>query len=260
MKTIIVTGITGKLGAEYLNYFRKQKDTRCYGFARRQLEKKHKGVSYLYADLLNNEEVETELENIDLSLSKEVLLVHPIGMFKFEANRVPEKDQDKDGIDDDIYASNVLTFANIFNSLKNMVKKEVKKGHKIHLTVSAFGSITDKYYIPFWNSYTASKNKLREMIKTAILRNKMLAINGVFVNISTADTGNERKLRPYGNAKYWLTVKEIVQYSVDHLISPKKSWVEMNIYKFNPSFNPTWYTNHDDVLERWMNQTGGTYG
>lgn len=257
MKTIIVTGITGKLGAAYLDYFRKQKDIQCFGVARRKPSKEYKNVVYLFADLLNEKAVSIEVEKIDLSNSSEVLLVHPIGMFKFEVNQAPEKDNNKDGIDDDVYASNVLTFTNIFNSIKERVKQEVKKGHKMKLTVSAFGSITDKYYIPFWNSYTASKNNLRKIIKNSILRNKALAIHGVFVNISTADTGNERNLRPYGNAKYWLTVKEIVQYSVNHLTKPKKSWIEMNIYKFNPNFNSTWYTNHDNVLERWMSQMGG---
>ena len=257
MKTIIVTGITGKLGAAYLDYFRKQKETQCFGVARRKPSKEYKNVSYLFADLLDDKAVSSEVEKIDLSRSSEVLLVHPIGMFKFEANKAPEKDKDNDGIDDDVYASNVLTFKNIFNSITDKIKAEIKKGHKMKLTVSAFGSITDKYYIPFWNSYAASKNNLRKIIKNAILRNKTLSIHGVFVNISTADTGNERSLRPYGNNKYWLTVKEIVQYSLSHLTNSKKSWIEMNIYKFNPNFNPTWYTNHDNVLERWMSQMGG---
>jgi hypothetical protein len=256
MKLAIITGITGKLGEEYLSYFRKQKNTKCVGFSRREPLKKHRNVTYLLSDLLDKNKVVEKIEIINLSMYDEVLFIHPIGMFRFELTGNPKKDYNRDGVDDEIFASNVLTFTNVFNPLKNKIKKLNKSGSKIKLTVCAFGSISDKYNIPFWSSYTKSKETLRKLIKKSISLNKNVDVKGVFVNVSTADTGNERKLRPFGDKTYWLTTKEIVASSTETILKGKKSWLEINVFKHNPNFNLTWYTNHDNVLERWKKQMG----
>ena len=173
-------------------------------------------------------------------------------MFKFEMFGFPGVDKDKDGIDDEVFASNVLTFLHIFNALKQKVEKI--KG--LRFTICAFGSISDKYNIPFWKSYTKSKDFLRGVIKSAALNDKSKLIRAIFVNVSTTDTGNERNLRPYANRKYWLKPKEIVKASLPLILKKKDIWNELNIYKPNPNFDPTWYTNHENVLKRWEMQIG----
>ncbi len=252
MKLAIITGITGKLGEAYLDYFKEQKNIQCIGFSRKNPKKKFENVRYILANLLDKEKIFDELNKINLTVYEEVLFIHPIGMFKFEYTKKPEQDKNKDGIDDEIFSSNVLTFTNIFDFLK----KELRKIKKTTLTVCAFGSITDKYNIPYWNSYTKSKNFLRRIIKNSISKNKNLKIRGVFVNVSTTDTGNERILRKYGNRNYWLSPKEIVDSSIKTIEKRNKKYTEINIYKHNPKFNPTWYTNHDNVLERWEKEMG----
>jgi len=257
MRLAIVTGITGKLGAEYLNYFRKQDDFKCVGLTRRDPNKMYSNVDYLFADLLDLDKLKSELEKIYFANFDEVVLVHPIGMFKFEHLRKPEIDKNDDGIDDEIYSSNILTFTNLFNLLKSRLKKT--KGCP-RLVVCAFGSISDQYNIPFWNSYTKSKNILRGKMKGSALRNKNVKVRGVFVNVSTVDTGNERGLRPYAKRNYWLTPKEIVDSSIGIIENGRRGYTEINIYKDNPDFDPTWYTNHENVLERWEKQMKGGTG
>jgi hypothetical protein len=63
-------------------------------------------------------------------------------------------------------------------------------------------------------------------------------------------------LRPNADRKYWLSTKEIVDISMEVITNIKRPWTEMNLFKNNPHFNPTWYTNHDNVLERWKREMG----
>ncbi len=252
LRLVVVTGVTGKLGETYLRSLVKYSGLKCVGVTRRNL-KRYKKVHYVYADLLNKSQVNRVISSIDIRGFEEIILIHPVGMFKFEMFGFPGVDRDKDGIDDEVFASNVLTFLHIFKALK----QKVEKTSGSRFTVCAFGSISDKYNIPFWKSYTKSKDFLREVIKSAALNDKRKLTRGVFVNVSTTDTGNERNLRPYANRKYWLKPKEIVRASLPVILEKKDIWNEINIHKPNPNFDPTWYTNHENVLKRWETQMKG---
>ena len=252
MKLVIITGTTGKLGAEYLKNFQFNKDYRCLALVRNKSIPLENNVYYRFADLFNLEEVRASLSNLDIKPYNEIIFIHPIGMFKFEVQGIPLLDKNKDGIDDEIFLSNVTTFLNVFKILKDKIKKE--KNSKIKLTIFAFGSITYNYNIPFWQSYTRSKQYLKRIIMRNI-KEKPFRIRCVFVNVSTVDTGNERNLRPYADRRYWLIPKEIVKISLKYL-NCNNNWTEINIYKNNPKFDPTWYTNHENVLKRWQEQMG----
>jgi len=251
-KLVVITGVTGKLGEAYLDELAKHSEVKCVGFTRREPENRLEGVEYRYADLLNKHQVRKAVASLNLEEFDEVLLIHPVGMFKFELMGFPQVDKNKDGIDDEVFASNVLTFLHTFKALKERVKR-IKR---LKFTACAFGSISDKYSIPFWASYTRSKDLLREIIKSAAINDKTKLTRGIFVNVSTTDTGNERNLRPFANKKYWLKTEEIVRASLPLLLKNKEAWSEINIYKPNPKFNATWYTNHENVLERWQKQMG----
>lgn len=252
MKLVIITGITGKLGAEYLKNFQFKKRYKCLALIRNKSIELGKNVDYHFANLLNQEEVEKSLSNLNIVPYDEIIFIHPIGMFKFERYGIPLLDKDKDGIDDEIFASNVKTFLNVFNILKDKIKKQ---NSKVKLTVFAFGSITHNYNIPFWQSYTKSKQYLKKIIKENI-EEKSIKIKCIFVNVSTVDTGNERNLRPNADRRYWLTTKEIVKISLKYLNKESNKWMEVSVYKNHPKFDPTWYTNHENVLKRWQEQMG----
>lgn len=251
MKLVIITGATGKLGSEYLKSFQFRKGYKCLTLIRKPV-KLAENVDSRFADLLNQEEVEKSLTDLNILQYNEIIFIHPIGMFKFERHGIPLLDKDKDGIDDEIFASNVKTFLNVFDIIKDKIKKQ---NSKTKLTIFAFGSITHNYNIPFWQSYTKSKQYLKKIIKENIEK-KSIKIKCIFVNVSTVDTGNERNLRPNANRRYWLTTKEIVKISLKYLNKKANNWIEINIYKSHPEFDPTWYTNHENVLKRWQEQMG----
>lgn len=251
MKLAIVTGAKGKLGENYVKEFSK-KDFECLAIVRSNPSELINGVVYKNANLLDKRQVKKALKDIEWRKYEEIIIAHPVGMFKFEEYGIPSKDTDMDGIDDEIFASNVLTFTNLFSIIcKSLSKITVKPKIKI----LAFGSITHDYNIPFWQSYTKSKQILKDSIKKAINKGDM-QVKCVFVNVSTVDTGNERNLRPFGNRRYWLSTGEIVSVSLKYL-NKKENWTEINVYKDNPKFNPTWYTNHENVLKRWKEQMNG---
>lgn len=252
-KTIaIITGITGSLGKAYLERLKSNPRYFCVGISRRHVKTKYAGVNYQVADLLDRPSIKEIVSGLDFSKYKDVILIRPIGMFRFEKDKRPLRDLSREGIDKEVYASNVTTFENMYREISDKMKKDCKG--KTKLTLCAFGSISDRYNIPYWNSYTRSKNILRRLIKRTIDLSKKMTIRGVFINVSTTDTGNENKLRPSGNKTYWLSSKEIVEHSMKVILKSRRSWNEINIYKHNPNFDITWYTNHENVLERWERQ------
>ncbi|MFA5723695.1 MAG: hypothetical protein WC979_05555 [Candidatus Pacearchaeota archaeon] len=252
MKLVIITGVTGKLGAEYLKFFQFKKEYSCFVLARNKSVILKNNSDYHFVDLLKLEEVEKVFSDLNTKSYGEVIFIHPIGMFKFEKQGIPLLDKDLDGIDDEIFSSNVITFLNVFKVLKDKMNKE--RNFKTKLTIFAFGSITHNYNIPFWQSYTKSKQYLKKIIKQNI-NEKLFKIRCIFVNVSTVDTGNERNLRPYADRSYWLTPPEIVKISIKYL-KGNNPWMKISIYKNNPKFDPTWYTNHENVLKRWQEQMG----
>src|SRR3989344_7472368 len=154
MELVIITGTNGKLGETYLEHIVKLPQVKCLAIIRKEPLKNVNGVEYKFADLLNSKQVKKLIDSIDFSTYAEIIFIHPVGMFKFELLGFPGVDKDKDGIDDEVFASNVLTFLHIFNALKQKVEKI--KG--LRFTICAFGSISDKYNIPFWKSYTKPKD------------------------------------------------------------------------------------------------------
>ncbi len=244
---VIVSGASGKLGEIYLRSFSRQNFYKCIGISRRNPEKKLRDVSYLKIDLLNREQTKKKIKNLKIECYEKIWIIHCIGKFKFEINRKPEFDKNKDGIDDIIFDSNIKTFLNLFSSIKENISKNT------NLEIIAFGSVSDKYNVPFWESYTQSKNILREILKKISLKEK---IKCNFVNVSTTNTGNENLLRPFGDKKYWLSPREIVEESLKKISENKRRFFEFNIIKNNPSFKRNYYKSPNKILAKWLKEMG----
>ncbi|MFA6146298.1 MAG: hypothetical protein WC697_03170 [Patescibacteria group bacterium] len=257
MRLIIISGANGALGIAYLNYFKNKTDIKCAAIVRSEFRANIPNISVINADLLNAKKIKAEIENIDLSEISDVIFIHPVGKFKFEKTGKPEIDENNDGIDDEIYESNVETFLNVVNPLIVKLGKEAKNNNFISLAICAFGSISDRYNIRFWHSYTKAKNKLKNFIWYITQKDSYRGlIRGVFVNVSTTDTGNENKLRPFADKKYWLSCKEIVEQSAPLLLETSVQWKEIDIYKPVPDFNSNYYTNIGKILKKWNKEMG----
>lgn len=249
-KLVIVSGASGALGQAYLDYFDTAEDTQCVAIARRAVPERGVGSS-LVLDLLDASTVRSAVEAMNLEGVSNILYIHPVGKFKFEESGFPEADADGDGIDDEVYASNIDTFQNVVGPLLERLQKEQRP---IPLTLCAFGSISDKYAIKYWQSYSRAKNILREKMR-ALAENAEMKIKSVFIRVSTADTQKERELRPFAETRYWLGTKEIVESSVSSL-GDGTGWTELALFKPMPDFKEEYYRSLPAVREKWSREMG----
>lgn len=240
-KLIIVSGINGSLGEAYLNYYQNKDNMQIVGIARTKPEILYSRVQYKQADLLDRTESIRCIKQLSLEEITKILFIHPVGAFKFE--------QEFDEIDPKIYASNVDTFTNLSNAILERIAPT-----NIDLTLVGFGSISDKYNVSYWQSYSKSKNALREYIKEQAYKKDN--VRGIFFNLSSVKTSNEVRLRPFANTSYWLTPEEIVGRSVLELSFTGK-WKEVDIFNLAPDFSPEIYKNNSRVLERWTREMYG---
>lgn len=234
----MVTGASGKLGSCFIEQLKKE-DKVILGFTRKDF--KIEDVEILKADLLDELQISNTLKDFDFSCFSTITLIHPVGKFKFEKDFSDTVDIDRDGIDDEIYTTNVLTLKNILKILLARLNNNQK------VKVCVFASISDKHNVPFWNSYTKSKNILREYLKELC---KQGYAHTLVVNVSTVDTGNENLLRPNADRTYWLHPDEIVSQTLPELVNVTL-YKEINVFKNKPDFNENYYLDHEAILKKW---------
>ena len=239
----IVTGASGKLGEAFIETLKNQGET-VYAFSRRSA--KTTADELFVADLLDETQVEVILNKIDFSAYKEVLLVHTVGKFKFQGNGTEIIDANGDGIDDEVYDTNVITTKNILKFLLSTIESGVP------IRVCAFASVSDKHNVPFWSSYTRAKNILRGYLQTLCETQKLSVL---MVNVTTVDTGNENLLRPNADKTYWLKPQEIVDRVLPELVV-LSGYKEIDVIKEKPDFDEKYYIDHEALLEKWRTEMG----
>ncbi len=258
-RLVIVTGASGAVGKSFVDHFLKEDETSCVAVSRSPMDTE---ALHCQADLLDRSSVEEHIAQLDLTNIDDVILIHGVGKFKYESEcEVASLGTTEEEIDDEIFSSNYHTFVNIAEPLTEKLNQAHEQGNKTTLALCGFGSITDRYKIPFWRSYTYAKDSLREYIKNMAKSKEWQGlIRGRFINVSTTDTGNENKLRPYATAeekKYWLKPKTVVNRAIETLESLTPLWQEIDVYEPLPGFSPQqYYNNHQEIKTKWQRQTG----
>eukprot|EP01126_Amoeba_proteus_P024402 TRINITY_DN245_c0_g1_i2.p1 TRINITY_DN245_c0_g1~~TRINITY_DN245_c0_g1_i2.p1 ORF type:complete len:258 (-),score=52.00 TRINITY_DN245_c0_g1_i2:72-845(-) len=247
---VLVTGANGAVGKCYLDYYLREPETICVAISRGPMETK---AVHFTTDLLDASATRSIVEKLDMSNVRKVIFIHAVGKFKYE--------RDPSQIDPEVYESNYNTFLNISEPLLNRMREEHTKEHKMNIVLCAFGSVSDQYKIPLWQSYTYAKDTLRDYIQSlTCLPEHQGLVRGVFINVSTTDTGNENALRPRvteEEKKFWLKPSTILDRSIPHLNATSPLWEEIDVYEFMPGFLPEdYYRNHDKIKDKWDRQTG----
>lgn len=254
-KLVIITGANGSLGKAYLEKLRGVPDIECLGIVRPNPDKPNEDESVVEADLLDEAAVAEQIARIDLSTISEVIFIHPVGKFRFEKSGKPNNDKDKDGIDDEVYRSNVETFYNVVNPLLTKLSEQAALGNPIPLKLCAFGSISDRYEVPYWQSYSKAKEILRKFIRSLVGHKPNGLVRGLLINLSSVDTENERKMRPNADRTYWLKCDEIVEQTLPFLLEQGVFWQEVDVFKPDPSFDPDYYRDLKKILKKWLRET-----
>ncbi len=243
---VIVSGARQGIGKSFLDHYQSIPDTECLGFSRTQ------NPQYLQLDLLDETVTSLAVDSLDFNGIGRILYLHSVGMDKFEPKGVPHIDNDGDGIDDEVYNSNVGAFVNFATPL---IEKATKL--RIPLLLGNVGSISDVYAVPFWQSFSRAKNLVRQYVKS--INNPF--VRGIFLNVGS--TLDEEGIYKYGRIKadttYWQTVKELVQKSVpliDEMMDGPAMFAEFDFYKYNPHFRPDYFINLPKLYFMWQREMG----
>ncbi len=241
---VIIAGASRGLSKTYLDHYAQQPNTNCIGISRTR--NKHSVV----LDLLQSSEAFAFVEGLSLRGINRIIYIHGIGIDKFEPKGIAFLDADGDGIDDEVYQSNVLTFLHVAEPLM------AKTSHlRIPLTICNIGSVGDIYNVPFWQSFTRSKNILRKYMKA----NTLPLIKSLFFNVSsTLDEAGEKYGRPLADTTYWLDARDLVKNSVQYLdaFDMKTGHMELDFFKPCPWYRKDYFINLPALYQVWQRDMG----
>ena len=244
-KMVIVSGATRGIGKTFANYYSSQKNTEVIGIGRSNKP------NLMQLDLLDETKVNYFVNKLNLKQLKEIIYMHAVGIDKFEPNAKPQFDLDGDGIDDEVYESNVTAFFNLAEPLVEKVKQI-----KTPITICNIGSISDIYEIPFWQSFSKSKNIVKKYLKSIRTEN----VKGITLNIgSTLDEENRKYGRINADTTYWQTSQELLKKSIGVLEGMRNldsSYAEFDFYKHNPTFKQDYFTNLPKLFALWQKDMG----
>ncbi len=240
----IITGANGAIGKAYLEKLSSMPDIRSVGITREQ-QTDIPGVEYRHGvDLLEEHKVREAIASLCCKQAEKILLIHPVGKFKFEVQPTQE-------IDAEVLLSNM-------NTMVNVVRAVISNMRGSSLVICGFGSISDKYNVPFWQSYTEAKNRLRESLQTLSTMFSLSdhRVRSVIVNVSSTNTGNENQLRPAADKRYWLEPSKIVEATLPLLLNDSKaSYQEVDVFEPDPNFDAdAYYSDPTKILEKWSKE------
>ena len=230
MKTLfIITGGNGAIGKAYFEYLAAKKEV-CVSLSR---------TSPYFLDLLNRSRCKKIIQHLDFTNITRIVLIHSVGSFCFE-----EQHQKRNNA---VWHNNFSTFVNIAKPLIERTQKE-----HITLKLVGFGSPSDSFRIPYWKTFSSAKNAIRHYMKLVCVQHAN--IQGLIVNISSTQTTNEEKLRPYADKTHWLKPQEIVEQSIYYIEQKQiETYHEIEIIKPNPGFQ-NYYKKTDAIYKKWMKE------
>ncbi len=248
-RVIIITGVNGDLGREYAARLENQGN--LYGISRKP-KQSAANYKHICADLLNPMQVQEAFGKIEPT--HEIIYLHLVGKFKFEDDKHPIEDSNRDGLDDEIYATNFTTFLNVLPHLK----KFLDSNPKTKLKVVGIGSVSDLYKIPFWSSFSASKEELRKAFRRLYGEKDYHGrVSTLMVNVSTVSGSQLDLERPFISKAYCLNPKEVVDLSIDYILDNKLSSLELSLVKPHPSFSEEDFLSIALIRDRWYKDMYG---
>lgn len=244
---VIVSGASNGIGKKFFGHFRRQKGVCCIGISRT------KG-SLLHLDLMNKEATAAIVSALPLEGIKRIIHIHSIGIDKFEPNGKPQFDNDNDGIDDAVYSSNVTAFFNLAEPLIGITAEK-----KIELLFCHVGSISDSHLIPYWQSFSRSKNIVRKFLRF----NPHSHVKGLFLNVSSTlvekKDGGGQFARPLSDTKCWLKPSQIVKNSVayiENFTSKLVKYAEFDFVNPSPQYSENYFTDLRKLYDTWQKNMG----
>ena len=125
-----------------------------------------------------------------------------------------------------VYLTNVETFRNVRPHLTQYLLNNPSS----KLKAVGIGSTSDIYDIPFWHSYTYSKNELRKELRLFYGNPQTFGrASTLLINVSTVSGEQLSTERPYISREFCLTPEEVVKSSLDCVLDSKTNCIEMTL-------------------------------
>lgn len=192
-KLIIIAGAAGEIGTAFAKKFiNNNRDV--IAIVRNtdiDVEKVHK----IKLNLDNRLDIEDKLKDVNLSIYDKVILLHTIGVDKFDPRGYPNI-QKMDTIDKDVYDTNVNSFKYI---MRYLVKRLSNTNTK--LTLGMIGGVADKYTPFVIESFCEAKYIIRQYIQSQIKIHPDF-ISGISINVTSTITKSALKVRPYADTTF----------------------------------------------------------
>lgn len=253
-KLIIITGVTGSMGQEFLRKYLLEPDTLIYGISRRgidisdfQLLPTHHLI--VNVDLSNNKEIQSFITKIPKLEYESVSYFHLVGEFKTELNSKGEVVIKNNVEDMDSTVRSLVADAYEY-MISTIVESSLVSVSKIN--VISFGSLADPHKLDCFQSFWKSREIVKKFSQS--IHEKYRNVHFYLFNTSTLCAADEMLERPFifgtpVNPQFWITPHDLIERVSGHL-SSEIGFVERDIYVPNPYFKEDYFTEYNTHIRR----------
>lgn len=258
-KIAFVTGASGSLGQAYIEELKKDKECLIVGISRKTDGlNDEENVKYIPAGTDNKKTLEAFSSMLKLFEPKNeknsITLIDTVGPIKFEIHDDdkilnPERWGVGKYVSPDVYKNNVESFKTFSTNFISSVEKrseELKKAGTIkkdlNCAIMAFGTVSNDYQTPFWQSYTYSKEIVKRYLRFIANTRKdsnTVKVKGLFVETGTIATKGANDLRPGEKTNpNWLPPERVTKESLDYFRQNNETFAITRVYDKKDDFNP----------------------
>ncbi len=252
---VVIAGVAGENGTAYAKRFVEEgcdvvgiiRKTRVDGIDSDKF-------TQVQCELSSSQSIEEAFVAVDLESYNRVVLLHTIGVDKFNPRNYPNITK-METIDPDVYNTNVNSFKYILRYVAGRVYKANESGKRIAMKTAIIAGVADKHTPFVIEDFCEAKLILRGYLHsyTDIFPEWF---SGLSINVTSTVTKSALAVRPNADTTDWLTPDDVVDNSVSEIMSDSKVYKEVDIIKFSPNYVEGYYDNHHALYQKWSRETG----
>ena len=244
---MVIAGVTGAIGSQFLDTYGRMRDTVVYGMSRKGLpHEKQVGPdgklplrTLIYAE---DPAAPGAVASFDFENIKDITYVHGLGLYPFEVDangeHHVENDLDGDGVNDEVEK---LTFTAFTHMLTTLREYEPAK----RLSAVIFGGLADKHHPLVHQSWWKTIEKTKEWARSfaEIHRNTSITC----ANISSVLCPHEIITRPFvftqtdADPRFWLSPHQLAEFLSMHLDTAADGFHEIEHFLPREKFADDYY-------------------
>lgn len=179
-------------------------------------------------DLADYDQVLRLFARDDIANSPRLALVLAAGTFP----KLPEVLPETQASTADALRDNFLTFANCIHAAIPLLRRN-GRGH-----IVGFTSLTQTYNYPYSAAFNAAKAACEAFAASVANENSQFGIAVNMLALSTVNTEHERRMKPHGDQRSWLSPAEVARYThwLLELEPPVMTGARLPLYHHSTTF------------------------